>query len=62
VNGWVYHNINNGVYRCGFATTQAAYEEAFDALFAHLDKAEAILATHRCARLRARVRLQAPAQ
>src|SRR5205823_1271052 len=33
----IYHDVNNGVYKAGFATTQAAYEEAFDALFARLD-------------------------
>ncbi|BBN83907.1 glutathione-dependent reductase [Pseudoalteromonas sp. A25] len=43
INDFVYNNINNGVYRCGFATTQEAYEQAYDALFAALDKVEAIL-------------------
>jgi len=43
VNQVVYENINNGVYRTGFATTQAAYERAFDALFAALDEMEARL-------------------
>jgi putative glutathione S-transferase len=33
----VYQDVNNGVYRCGFATSQEAYEEAFDRLFARLD-------------------------
>jgi putative glutathione S-transferase len=37
VNHGVYRDVNNGVYRAGFATTQEAYEEAFDALFAALD-------------------------
>jgi len=43
VNRLVYENINNGVYRCGFATTQEAYESAFDALFSALDELEARL-------------------
>jgi hypothetical protein len=33
-NEFVYVNINNGVYRCGFAKSQEAYDEAFDTLFA----------------------------
>jgi putative glutathione S-transferase len=47
INRVVYDNVNNGVYRCGFATTQAAYEEAFDALFATLDELEARLGRQR---------------
>ena len=46
-NALIYPNVNNGVYRAGFATTQAAYEEAAVALFATLDKLEARLATRR---------------
>ena len=33
----VFRDVNNGVYRCGFATSQAAYDEAYRALFATLD-------------------------
>lgn len=40
INDFVYHNINNGVYKAGFATTQKAYEKAFDSLFAALDEVE----------------------
>jgi glutathionyl-hydroquinone reductase len=47
VNAVVYENINNGVYRAGFATTQAAYEEAFRALFAALDEIEQRLSRQR---------------
>jgi len=47
INSYIYDNINNGVYRCGFATAQPAYEEAFDALFAALDTVEARLAGQR---------------
>jgi putative glutathione S-transferase len=38
VNDAVYRDVNNGVYRCGFATSQVAYEEAFDRLFSRLDE------------------------
>jgi putative glutathione S-transferase len=47
VNAQVYDNVNNGVYRCGFARSQAAYEEAYDALFATLDEIEARLSRQR---------------
>ncbi|MCH8537818.1 MAG: glutathione S-transferase family protein [Alkalimonas sp.] len=43
VNEWVYNDINNGVYKCGFATKQDAYEEAYQNLFSALDKADALL-------------------
>ncbi|MEQ8262719.1 glutathione S-transferase family protein [Pseudohaliea sp.] len=46
-NARVYPRVNNGVYRAGFATTQAAYEEAFAELFAELDAIDAHLASHR---------------
>ncbi len=44
INEFVYENINNGVYRCGFATSQAAYEQAFGRLFDALDRVESLLA------------------
>ena len=47
VNNFVYDNINNGVYRAGFATTQAAYEEAYEQLFAAMDDLEARLGRQR---------------
>ncbi|QTH62858.1 glutathione S-transferase family protein [Psychrosphaera ytuae] len=47
INDEVYHAINNGVYKCGFATEQDAYEEAFDNLFIALDKLEARLSIQR---------------
>ena len=46
-NDFVYPNVNNGVYRCGFATTQAAYEEAFATLFSALDELDARLGRQR---------------
>jgi putative glutathione S-transferase len=47
VNDSVFRDINNGVYRCGFATTQEAYEAAYDALFARLDQLEERLSGQR---------------
>ena len=47
VSGLIYEDLNNGVYRCGFATTQAAYEEAYGTLFARLDWLSERLATRR---------------
>ncbi|KAI4155119.1 MAG: hypothetical protein LQ340_001217 [Diploschistes diacapsis] len=43
-NEWTYHEINNGVYKSGFATSASAYEEAVTTLFRALDRAEAHLA------------------
>ncbi|ADU66277.1 glutathione S-transferase family protein [Desulfurispirillum indicum] len=47
INEFVYHRVNNGVYRCGFATTQDAYEEAFHELFGALDELELLLGKSR---------------
>lgn len=47
INERVYESINNGVYRCGFASTQWAYEEAFIDLFEALDWADDLLAGRR---------------
>jgi len=47
INKTVYDNINNGVYRTGFAKTQEAYELAYDNLFAALDEIEQRLSQQR---------------
>jgi glutathionyl-hydroquinone reductase len=47
INDIIYPNINNGVYRSGFATSQEAYEEAARAIFATLDQLEALLSRQR---------------
>ncbi len=43
----IYHDVNNGVYKCGFAGGQAAYEEAYAALFSRLDELSERLRTRR---------------
>ena len=47
VNARIYSNVNNGVYKSGFATTQEAYEEAVVPLFETLDWLEQRLSSHR---------------
>ena len=47
INEPIYEHVNNGVYKTGFARSQAAYENAFDALFATLDALEARLDAQR---------------
>ena len=45
MNEWTYHAINNGVYKCGFARTQEAYDAAMEELYRGLEKLESILQT-----------------
>jgi len=47
LNDWIYPEINNGVYRCGFARTQQAYSRAVGVLFEALDRAEQLLGQSR---------------
>jgi putative glutathione S-transferase len=47
VDSFVYENVNNGVYRAGFAATQEAYDEAYERLFDALDQLEVRLASSR---------------
>ena len=47
LNARIYETVNNGVYRCGFATTQAAYDEAVEPLFETLEFLDARLADRR---------------
>lgn len=46
-NSWIYPNLNNGVYRCGFATTQTAYDEAIHDLTQAFDRVDEILQNQR---------------
>ena len=47
INEFIYDNINNGVYKAGFARSQKAYEKAFDELFYALDELEKRLSRQR---------------
>jgi putative glutathione S-transferase len=47
INAEVYDRVNNGVYKAGFATDQAVYEEAVTRLFETLERLEAHLSVHR---------------
>jgi glutathionyl-hydroquinone reductase len=47
INERVFATVNNGVYRCGFATAQQAYEDAFRALFETLEDIETRLGKQR---------------
>ena len=47
LNDKIYRTVNNGVYRCGFAQTQAAYDQAVSELFETLDELESRLETQR---------------
>lgn len=46
-NDKIYHTVNNGVYRCGFAQTQLAYDRACEELFATLDEIDRLLTSNR---------------
>lgn len=47
LNDIIFNEINNGVYKCGFAKSQAAYEAAYDVFFARMDWLEERLANQR---------------
>ncbi|UJR63191.1 glutathione S-transferase family protein [Dickeya zeae] len=43
LNEWIYHQVNNGVYKAGFATTQQAYDESVGLVFSALERLETLL-------------------
>ena len=47
LNDVIFHEVNNGVYKCGFARSQEAYEKSYNTLFARLDDLEQRLSTQR---------------
>ena len=47
LNAWTYSEVNNGVYRAGFARSQAAYDDAFERLFTALSRLETLLGERR---------------
>jgi glutathionyl-hydroquinone reductase len=47
VNTWIFRDVNNGVYRAGFAGSQQSYDKAYTRLFAALDKLSDRLAAQR---------------
>jgi putative glutathione S-transferase len=47
LNSWIYDNVNNGVYKASFATSQEAYDEAVANVFTSLERLEQILGQHR---------------
>ncbi|RHZ43812.1 hypothetical protein Glove_853g14 [Diversispora epigaea] len=47
INEWVYDTVNNGVYKCGFAASQAAYDKNITPLFNSLDRLEEILSKNK---------------
>ena len=47
LNDVIFHDVNNGVYKCGFAQSQEAYEQAYDTLFSRLDELEERLSKQR---------------
>ena len=57
LNDVIFHEVNNGVYKCGFARSQEAYEKAYNTLFARLDDLENV-SQHNATYLVIRLRIQ----